>query len=317
MTNRTADRRRRSLLLAGPGNLVWREEALPAVGEGAVLVETTAGAISVGSELPLYRGYARSSQPASYPRMTGYESLGIVRYVGARVSDLAPGDRVVAFYGHRTAAVLPRERVIPVPSAVSDRLALLVVLGCDADKGLRALAPQPDEAALLTGAGTMGLLSLWLLRARGLAQVDLVEPLPSRRELARLLGATQAWSPEVVPGQPEYAVGVECSSRDAAFALLQSRMRSGGRICVLADGNREPLTLAPEFHARELRLFGSSDGWDYAAFARWYFAAVVLAGGAGLERLFELEIEAAALPETFARLARGEIAPVKVLVRYR
>ncbi len=108
--------------------------------------------------------------------------------------------------------------------------------------------------------------------------------------------------------------GVECSSRDAAFALLQGRMQRGGRICVLADGNIEPLTLAPMFHERELTVIGSSDCLDYATHARWYFP-IVHGTGHELEHLFDLHVPAAELPDTFARLAAGSTT-AKVLVQY-
>ena len=58
---------------------------------------------------------------------------------------------------------------------------------------------------------------------------------------------------------------------------------------------------------------GSSDGEDYAGHARWFFALPDLFK---LTALFDLEVDAEALPETFARMARGELQPVKVLVRY-
>jgi alcohol dehydrogenase len=131
----------------------------------------------------------------------------------------------------------------------------------------------------------------------------------------RALGARRATAPDA-PGWPEdYAAGCECSARDAAFAFLQAHLRVGGRICVLADGNREPLQLAPSFHARELLVVGSSDGWDYAQHAHWYFACV-RAGSPALEAIFDESVTAAELPATFARLARGAVTPVKVLVRY-
>ena len=108
----------RSLLLAGPRRLEWVAEALPAPGPGEVLVETRAGAISVGSELPLYEGMARSAEPPRYPRMTGYESVGIVTACGPGVGAPRVGERVVAFYGHRSAALVPAQKAIPVPDGV-------------------------------------------------------------------------------------------------------------------------------------------------------------------------------------------------------
>jgi alcohol dehydrogenase len=306
-----------SLLLMGPRMLAWVTEQLPPLAPDAVLVRTTAGAVSVGTELPQYTGAARSPAPRGYPRMTGYESVGVVVACGGAVHDVHPGDRVVAFYGHRTLAVVPDSKVIPVPDGISDALALLAILTCDVAKGIRTQAPREDEPVLVTGAGAIGLLTIWVLRAYGVRAVDVVEPVAERRALALALrlGARQAWTPEDVPSAESYTVGFECSSRDAAFHLLQRRVAAGGRICVLADGNIEPLTLAPDFHRKELTVVGSSDGWDYQEHARWYFARVQ-AGAPELEAIFDDRVAASALPEAFARMASGERMPVKVLIDY-
>lgn len=305
---------RRSLLLLAPRRLEWVGEPLTAPGEGELLVETLAGAISVGSELPLYRGDERASRPTTYPRMTGYESLGVVRSAGSGVSSPAVGERVVATYGHRDAALVPAAKAIPVPPGLPDELALLGILSCDVAKGIGKLAPRADEPVLISGAGTIGLLTLWVLRAQGVRTVDVIEPLPERRVLAETLGAAHAWTPGELTGD-DYAAGFECSGRDAAFARLQRTMRHDGRICILSDGNVEPLTLTPEFHARELAVVGSSDGLDYQAHARWFFPRVQ-DGRSGLERLFDCHVTTAELPATFERLATGELRAVKVLVRY-
>ncbi|HLY31092.1 MAG TPA: alcohol dehydrogenase catalytic domain-containing protein [Ktedonobacterales bacterium] len=58
------------------------------VGSHDVLVQTRAAAISVGSELPVYRGDARSGRPPQYPRSMGYESLGIVVARGSAVQQV-------------------------------------------------------------------------------------------------------------------------------------------------------------------------------------------------------------------------------------
>jgi alcohol dehydrogenase len=88
-----------------------------------------------------------------------------------------------------------------------------------------------------------------------------------------------------------------------------------GRICVLADGNLEPLTLTPAFHAKELAVVGSSDGLDYQQYALWFWERL-REGIAPLERLFELHVDAETLPQRFEEMARGQVAPVKVFVRY-
>ncbi len=306
----------RSMLLVGPRQMAWRVEDLPPLQPEEILVETSAGAISIGSELPLYCETARSSAPARYPRMTGYESVGTVLACGSAVQRFQRGDRVVAFYGHRTHGVVSEKKAVKVPNAISDPLALLAILTCDVAKGIRKLAPQEDERVVITGAGAIGLLTLFVLKAYGVETVDVVESRPERRTQALQLGAHSALPPEAMKDTHHaYTVGLECSSRNAAFELLQARMAPGGRICVLADGNVEPLVLAPTFHEQELLIVGSSDGWDYQAHAAWYFN-VVRENSRGLERIFDYQTTAGDLIATFVGLASGAIAPIKVLVRY-
>jgi alcohol dehydrogenase len=306
--------KRRSLLLSAPGTLAWSEEALGSPGPGEVALETRTGAMSLGSELPLYLGTARRSTPPRYPFMTGYESLARVIARGPDVTALQEGDRVVAFYGHRSHGLARAKGLIRVPDGIPDDLALLAILSCDVAKGVRKLGLRPEEPALVSGAGAIGLLSLFVLRAYGLRSVDVVEPLAARRRLAARLGARHTFTPEE-ENALLYPAGLECSGRARAFRLLQRQMEPSGRICVLSDGNLEPLTLSPYFHERELSLVGSSDGWDYPRHAAWFFE-VLGEGGGALEALFDLHITANELPATFRRLAGRPHSAIKVLVRY-
>lgn len=276
-------------------------------------LETLAGAVSVGTEGPLYRGSAREAEPRPYPLMTGYESLARVVRVGGGVKDVQVGARVVSTYGHRTAACVPKRGLMLVPDDIPDDIALLAILSNDSSKGVGKLNLNRDDAVLITGAGTIGLLALHRLGWLGVKNIDVLEPRLERRELALKLGARSVFSPETLPRDARYAAGVECSSRQAAFAALQRHLEPHGQICVLADGNLEPLTLLLEFHARELRIVGSSDGEDYpghaaAFFSRWRETK------APLHELFTLRVTAEDLPGVFAGIL--EDAPLKVLVSY-
>lgn len=307
---------RQSLLLVAPGQLEWITEELQPIRPNEVLVQTTAGAISTGSELPRYRGTARSTHPASYPQMTGYESTGAIVACGSAVQRLQAGDRVVAFYGHRTHAIVPEAKAIAVPEGISDALALLAILTCDVSKGIRKVGIKAGESVLITGAGTIGLLTIFMLKAMGVQAIDLVEPRAERRSLAVQIGTRTAMSPQEMESMSNlYDAGFECSSRNAAFELMQNNMRLDGRICILADGNLEPLVLAPTFHEKELRVVGSSDGWDYQEHARWYFD-VVRRHSYNLEQIFNYHTTADDLATTFEQLATSAITPTKVLVQY-
>jgi alcohol dehydrogenase len=299
-----------SLLLTAPRELRWVAEPLPPLGPDDILVATRTGAISLGTELPHYRGDSRGSHPDTYPRMTCYENVGIVQACGAAVTHLRPGDRVVCTYGHRTHAVIPARRAVPVPDELGDDLAILTILSGDVATGIARLGTPPPAPVLVTGAGTIGLLAVFVLRALGVSDVDVVEPDAARRALALALGARRALAPEEIgPPAETYAAGVECSSRAAACTLLQQQVQHG------ADGNLEPLVLDPRFHERELTVCGTSDCPDYHAHAHWYFAHVAPVAPT-LQRLFDLQIPAADLPATFASLASGAARAVKVLVHY-
>ncbi len=305
-----------SLLLHGPRELRWTTEALPPLGPDDVLIETRAGAISGGTELPLYRGEARAASPPHHPRMTGYENVGAVLARGTAVTEPAIGARVVATYGHRTHAVIPARKVYPVPDDIGDELALLLILSGDVLAGLRKLGTPPPGPALVTGAGAIGLLAVFGLAALGTPDIDVIEPLAARHDLALALGVRRVITPQEATGlRANYAIGVECSARDAAFAALQGAMRPYSPICVLSDGNMEPLTLTPHFHERQLTVFGSSDCPDYGAHARWYFPAA-RAVRTLLPRLFDQRIVAADLPATFAQLAADQTLANKVFVSY-
>ncbi len=305
-----------SLLLTAARHLEWRAEEIPALQAGEILIQTTLGAISIGSELPIYCGTARSAKAAYYPRMTGYESSGVVIDRGSAVQRLQAGDRVIAFYGHREYGIVPEAKAIKVPHGVSDAVALLAILTCDVTKGIRKIDPKLRESALIMGAGAIGLLTLFMLKAMGIQVVDVVEPRPERRELALCLGARRAIAPQKgVRRNEKYVVGFECSSHNMAFEFLQEKMQHQGRICILADGNIESLVLTPAFHEKELLIVGSSDGWDYQEHARWYFQHVQ-EHPHHLERLFDCITTKNKLADTFEQLAMGTISPIKTLVKY-
>lgn len=304
-----------SLMLEAPLRLRWVAQHLAPPGPGDVALRTLWGAVSIGTELALIGGRHRGSVPVRYPRMTGYESYAEVIARGPGVSDLQVGARVVATYGHRTGAVLAADRVVPVPAEVSHDLALLTILACDADKGIAQLAAAPPGAVLVTGMGTLGLLTLFGLVQRGFV-VDVVEPQPRRRELAAALGARRVVHPaDAAALAPAYRCAIECSGRDQAFGLLQDKLGHGGTVCVLSDGNHEPLVLRPTFHERELRVVASSDGQDYRRYAAWFLPRAASAA-ATLRSLFELTVDANDLADVLPVLAGAATPPLKILVRY-
>lgn len=307
----------RSLMLFSPGILDWTEDMLPLVGEQDVVIETIAGAMSIGSEIPRFVGHAREANDLNYPLMTGYESYGRITGVGKAVPEQLIGEKVVATYGHRTHAILPVKDVIFVPSRVPPPTALLTILTCDVAKGIRKLNIKPEERVLLTGAGAIGLMTVWLLKKYGVQCIHVLEIDEERCEKALELGATVAVHPaEAGRWQDDFEVGIECSNNNAGFQILQEKMTHGARLGVLSDGNREALTLSPHFHHKELSITGSSDGWDYQRHAIWFWQ-IVEDDHSLADILFDITIPHSDLPKTFLKLSKEMINPVKVLVNYQ
>ncbi|WP_231881557.1 zinc-dependent alcohol dehydrogenase [Deinococcus puniceus] len=257
--------------------------------------------MSVASELSVVDGRTAHALPYSL----GYQSLGVVEQAGAGV-DLAVGTRVVAFYGHASAAIAQASRCIEVPTDITDRTALAAVLGEETAKGIRKVAPRPDERVLIAGAGLLGLLTIFNLTRLGIQDVTVLEPDPERRTLARLFGAEA-----LRPGKTDhdqFDVGFECSASPAGFSELLTCLRPHARACVLSDGNWGQLALPAAFHERELSLVASSDGDNYHAYAAWLWVNAHPL----LERLFEVTVSPAELIPMFERLRRWP-RPVSVV----
>jgi alcohol dehydrogenase len=273
----------RRLVLVGPGELSWQAEPLPVPGPGELLVQTVLSAVSVASELSL----VVNRMPTAFPRSLGYQTLG-------RTAD---GRRFVSTAGHVSAAILRERQLIPVPDHVPDGLALAVILGEETHKGIRKLAPQPHERVLITGAGLLGLLTLFNLTRRGVTDVTVTEPEPERRALAEQFGAQTVAAPGELTDDA-FDLGFECSAAPAGFTELLNSLRPGGRACVLSDGNWGALNLPPAFHTNELSVVASSDGEDYQGYADWLWAhADPLLG-----ELFKVRVPAEDLPDAFERL---------------
>ncbi len=257
--------RARRAVLHGPRDVRLEDFTLPAPGPGEVRLETRLSALSIASELSLVVG----NVPVIYPAPLGYQSLARVAQVGPDVRHLKVGQRVLDTYGHASHALRPAKTPIPVPEDVPDRVALAAILGEETWRGVRRLNATPGARVLVVGAGLLGFLSVFNLTRRGWT-AEVLEPDPARRALALRFGAANATHPDA-PG-PDFGFALDCSaSPDGARAAME-RLRRGGRLCVLSDGNWGALTLPRAFHDRELTVIASDGGEDYPTYARWLWA---------------------------------------------
>ncbi|MBN8192530.1 alcohol dehydrogenase [Bacillus sp. NTK074B] len=305
-----------SLQLKAKKTLQWTTKTIPPLKEDEILIKTLAGAISIGAELPQYNETDHTDHVPSYPKETGYESYGEVIATGETVKGFNIGDRAVAFFGHKDYGIVKESKAIFVPKGIQHQDALLVILSCDAAKGVLKLNPDENDRVLVTGSGTVGLLSVYYLKEyMNVRHIDMVEPHSSRGGLARKLGAKTVYKNQSGCPRDFYDYGLECSGFNHAFKALQKALKHEGELCILSDGNKETFHLQSDFYRKELKIVGSSDGWDYHRHAQWYFNQIKKRDS-DLSRLFEKTIKFQELPKCFGELDTGNISPIKVLVEY-
>lgn len=128
----------------------------------------------------------RSKLDQSLP--LGYCNVGVVAELGANVSGFAVGDRVASNGPHAEFVSVPVNLCAKVPVSVSDEHAAFTVLGAIALQGIRLVQPSLGETVVVTGLGSIGLLTVQLLRAHG-CRVLGIDFDPIRLDLARRFGA--------------------------------------------------------------------------------------------------------------------------------
>ena len=174
----------------GPEVLRLEQVDVPAPGRREVLIRQTAvglNYIDVYGRTGLY--------PVTLPSGLGMEAAGVVEAVGPGVRDLKQGDRVAYIHAqpgaYAESRVLPADRVVRIPDAVSDRQAAAVML-----KGLTAWyllrrtyrVRRGDPVVIHAAAGGVGLIAVQWARALG-AEVIAVTGTGEKAEVARQHGA--------------------------------------------------------------------------------------------------------------------------------
>ncbi|AKU93098.1 putative zinc-binding dehydrogenase [Vulgatibacter incomptus] len=96
------------------------------------------------------------------------------------------------YANHAEEVVVPRNLVVRVPEGVEAEEAAFATLGAIALQGVRIHRPELGESVAVIGLGLLGLLTVQLLNAAGCRVIG-TDPSPARVDLAKELGATEAW----------------------------------------------------------------------------------------------------------------------------
>ncbi|MFI7688527.1 quinone oxidoreductase family protein [Nonomuraea sp. NPDC049655] len=175
----------------GPEVLEYVERPDPAPGDGEVVVDVAASGVNF---IDIY--HRSGAYPLPVPTPIGSEGAGVVSAVGPGVDGPAVGD-TVAWAGvlgsYAEKAVVPADRLVPVPDGVSAELAAAAMLqGMTAHYLTHSTydVKEGDQVLVHAGAGGMGQLLIQVAKLRG-AKVYSTVSTPEKEKLARAAGADE------------------------------------------------------------------------------------------------------------------------------
>jgi threonine dehydrogenase-like Zn-dependent dehydrogenase len=199
----------RELVCVAQERLAWREYDEPPLAPDEVRIQSDFSAAKHGTEMAMFKGYAHprgafdpalkvfSRRPAADPygergTPVGNMTVGRVVEAGPKVASLAVGERVL-LHGHfRPSHVRRADRCWKLSPEISWQTAVCLdpadfALGAVRDGHVRV-----GDAVAVLGMGAIGLMAVQIARAAGASPIIASEPIATRRDLARRLGADLA-----------------------------------------------------------------------------------------------------------------------------
>jgi 2-desacetyl-2-hydroxyethyl bacteriochlorophyllide A dehydrogenase len=276
-----------------PGRIAVETTEIPAPGPNEALIRTLVAGVC-GSDLHAAHG----RHPfVPLPYRPGHEVVGVIETAGSAAGPFAPGQRVIVepdlpcwtckmctsgrenlcenlqFFGCGYAQggmadyfTLAANRLHLVPDALDDHTAALIEPLSTPVHAVRLAGDVAGRSVAVLGAGTIGLLTLAVLRAHQVGKVVSTDPLPAKRARAAALGADatiDASAPDVA-GQVRQALGgsadvvFDCvsvqSSIDQAIAIADK----GGTVMVVGVPAREVTVPLPIVQDHQIRIQGSA-----------------------------------------------------------
>jgi threonine dehydrogenase-like Zn-dependent dehydrogenase len=317
----------RAFWLAAPGRGEIRTVALPEPGPGDVVVRTVYSGISRGTEALVFRGGVPESQRVAMrapfqegefpgPVKYGYLNVGVVEEGPPGLS----GRAVFCLYPHQTRYVVPATAVTPLPAGVPPERAVLAGTVETAVNALWDAAPLVGDRIAVVGGGMVGCSVAAILAGMPGVRVELVDPDPSRSDIAAALGVRYV-HPDAATGDCDLVV--HASATDAGLARSLDLLAAEGEVIELSWYGDRPVSvpLGEAFHAKRLTVRSSQVGTVSPRRARrGYAERMTLALELLADRRLDVLISAVCrfddLPATMSGLHDGEPPPLCVRVTY-
>ncbi len=196
--------------------------------------------------------------------------------------------------------VAAEHRVRRLPAGLAPEVACLAEPLAVALHGIRRSEVVGGQAAVVMGLGSIGLLSVAALAARGVGPVHGVDPVERRRELALRVGAAGVFarvSDARADLEPPPLV-LECSGHPDALQQAIDLAAPGGRVVLLGIPVAQ-VTVIPVFWiTREITVTGSIN----SKLEDFEEAIEILASEPAIGKIVTHRVSLAEVPDTFERL---------------
>jgi len=238
---------------------------------GEILVRVSAVGIC-GSDAHNFSEGGVGDTPCVYPMVLGHEPAGVVVKIGDGVTGWSAGDPAIlepALYcyhcescltGHHNVCAnirflstvgepgffrefvnLPAGNLLPLPENLTVGEGTIVEPLAVVLHSVNLAAIRTGETAVVFGAGPIGLLTISTLKLSGVSRLWAVEPVVSRRELARSLGADDVIDPAqtdpvreilAATGKRGVDVSFDCATKNGTMNQCLYVTRNAGRVVI-------------------------------------------------------------------------------------
>ncbi|WP_415880686.1 zinc-dependent alcohol dehydrogenase [Methylomonas sp. TEB] len=190
-----------------PREVAIREQRLPPLQPGQILIKSLCSAISAGTEMLVYRGQlptdialdaslAALQQQKAYPLQYGYACVGRVEQIGVGVDAAWLNKRVFSFQPHASHFIATADQLIVLPDDVEPEAAVFLANMETAVNLALDGGPALGERVVVLGQGIVGLLLSSVLSRFPLAQLLALDEISKRRNYAEWLGVHHAFDPK-------------------------------------------------------------------------------------------------------------------------
>lgn len=212
----------KALVYHGPGKRAWEDVPRPELQDPADAIVRVTAVTICGTDLHILKGDVPEVEPG---RILGHEAVGVVEQVGASVTSVKPGDRVLIscitscgrcrycrlgsygqclggggwILGHTTDGVQAEYVRVPfadtsthlLPGDVTDTAAVVLadILPTSYEVGVLNGQIKPADTVVIVGAGPIGLAAIQTAQLYSPSQIVAVDLAASRLDAAKQFGA--------------------------------------------------------------------------------------------------------------------------------